>query len=198
MDPLSSRHSRRTRPFPIPAPRPSALPGGRRLAPFPFRPSPGGSLLPCVTGFVDTQEREDPTATGRNGKGARAGTTPTGNRGRQGTGRDPATQQRQRDEATGAQQTDRPRRASRSPSLARCSASARQQFRSVRQRRTSPRSGGLRRCVDATFCSQKAPVPLGVPLPVGPSYPGPAVQRYEGEHPELRFVPDMTSLSAPG
>jgi hypothetical protein len=38
-----------------------------------------------------------------------------------------------------------------------------------------------------------AAVPSGVPSPVGPSYPGPAVQRYAGVH--VPFEPDVTSLS---
>jgi hypothetical protein len=42
----------------------------------------------------------------------------------------------------------------------------------------------------------KAAAPFGVPSPVGPSYPTPAVQRYAGEH--VAVWPVVTSQSAPG
>lgn len=39
--------------------------------------------------------------------------------------------------------------------------------------------------------AQNPDVPFGVPSPVGPSYPAPAVQRYVP--PQLPFEPDVTS-----
>jgi hypothetical protein len=42
----------------------------------------------------------------------------------------------------------------------------------------------------------RAATPFGVPSPVGPSYPTPAVQRYAGEHDAV--WPVVTSFSAPG
>ncbi len=59
-------------------------------------------------------------------------------------------------------------------------------------RRRSPRrlrGGGA----TAGLSRQNAPVPSGVPRPVGPSHPVPAVHR--GLPPQLPLLPDVTSLS---
>ena len=45
----------------------------------------------------------------------------------------------------------------------------------------------------AGLSRQNAPVPSGVPRPVGPSHPVPAVHR--GLPPQLPLLPDVTSLS---
>lgn len=41
---------------------------------------------------------------------------------------------------------------------------------------------------------QKAPMPFGVPMPVGPSYPTPALHKAS---PQLPLEPEVTSLSEP-
>jgi hypothetical protein len=43
--------------------------------------------------------------------------------------------------------------------------------------------------------TQNAPVPFGVPRPVGPSKPATPVHRYVP--PQLPLLPDVTSFSAP-
>jgi hypothetical protein len=49
----------------------------------------------------------------------------------------------------------------------------------------------------ADDAAQNAPVPFGVPRPVGPSYPVAPVHKYFAEELQLPLLPLVTSLSEP-
>ena len=62
-----------------------------------------------------------------------------------------------------------------------------------RPRLTGGAASDVRSVVCLPKVRQKALIPSGVPLPVGPSYPVVAVQRYD---PQLPLLPEVTSKSA--